>query len=372
MNFVVGRSFAHNFAKSLLYPRTVSNVLWNGMTSVFSYFLGERISQTLLPAQALKDDPSFVRDTRSLEAEFHRKLLNPEFSEISAENHVVSTHDDAELETLEITHTEQSRKNPADQQYIIYLVGNGMCYQDILRQCLSDCKEMKYNCLTYNYRNVMASTGTLHSKFDLISDLISQIERLRTQGVQAENINLCGHSLGAGIATVVAYIYSKMGVNMKLFNGRSFTTFSDLIYYQYPEGWSRTIWGNLARLKLKLTDLDIEALVPYLEIPEQNKSYIAVKESKREKDSKPDGVIDERVSLEYGLKNLRMRPKDLTAIEERNKVLYHGTKVLSFNRMFGCGHNDPIQTLRCKNLEENAQEYYRCFFSDAYRTKKMK
>lgn len=369
MKLNVSKTQTHDFAKSLLYPKTVTGILWRAITSGFGYFFDKKISQKLVPAQILTNDETFIRDTYTIEEQFNRKLSKPENSDVKAETHTVCTHDGAELETFELTHAEQETLAPDQQKYIIYLVGNGMCFQDIFKQLLDDCKALKYNTLSYNYRNVLRSTGEIHNKFDLISDLISQIERLRAQGIDLENIHLCGHSLGAGISTIVAHIYYKMGFNMKIFNGRSFTKFSDLVYYQHPEGWDRTIWGTLDKLKFTLTDLDIDALSAYLEIPEESKCYITVESNKSESRSVEDGVIARPASLHFGLTTHHQRPKDLHPDPNDELRLYHGTKVISTNNLAGYGHNDPIETLTCKDSKENAQEYYRKFFSTSYRQK---
>ena len=378
MNFSVPRTATHAFAYRLLYPNTLVSKLWGGITGTMGYLFGNSISKSLIPGQTLSEDESFVQGTRSLEAQFARDLSKPDNAVITAEKHVVTTHDDADLETIEFTHADQARKAPADRQYIIYLVGNSMCYQDILKDCLSDTKALGFNAVAYNYRNVMDSSGDISSKFDLISDLISQIERLKKQGVRSENIHLCGHSVGAGIATVVAYVYAKMGENIKLFNGRSFGQFSDILYYQQPEGWKRKIWGNFAKLKLKFADLDIDALSAYLEIPEQNKSFITVVKEASEPNSMPDGVIDVPASLFYGLQQRRQLPADLHPNASAEELRYQGALVFSHNRIAGCGHNDPIKYLVRKGAQgdeqqkalDNAQEYYREFFSPAYRAKK--
>lgn len=344
----------HRLAEKTLEPRGA----WGLCTRVCSYLFGASISKKILPSQTLHDD-DFINESKQLEGQFERKLATLDQQGITATKFKLRTYDNATLESIELKHPNQEQKDPYERHYVICLVGNGMCYQDLLRDMLDDCKNMQYNVLSFNYRNVLESNGTLTSQVPLILDLISQIERLKQQGIKPENIHLLGHSFGAAIATITASIYHLYGEQPDLVNGRSLSTAAEFVYFQHPEGLQRLIWGNLDRLKLALTNLNLNPVLAYSHIPVENKRYFYVKKVKTRNDSKPDGVIDHQASFHKGLKNtLRTNPGLFFA----HNPLTTGQKVLSFNRMFGFGHNDPTDLLQLPN-GTNARDLYRQFFT---------
>ncbi len=346
----------HNTAIQLLMP---SKFKW-AVTQVFSYLLGEHVSRTLLPAQLRSEDADDWQSTYQYEQRALRKLSTAGYSNLQSHKFHLQTTDGALLETIELKHQTQERKAVDQRKYAIYLVGNGMCYQDVLSEILLDARDLEINALAFNYRNVMDSSGTLTQYITLVLDVISQIERLKQNGISPDNIYIIGHSFGAAIGTIAAYVYASLNENVKLLNGRSFGSSNEFLYYLLPEGWQRTINGSLQDLALNLTGWNFSPAEFFALIPAANKRYIVIKNASAEDDCSPDGVIAHPASLHKGLKRFLQAHPEYTT-ENPDMICQ---KVLSFNRLFGFGHNDPMRTLQCVNSEENARDYYRRFIME--------
>lgn len=349
------KTAVHHFAEQVLVPKG----FWGLCTRIGSYLFGASVSQKILPSQVQHDD-DFVQGSNQLLRQFERKLSTPEFTGYTANRFFLKTYDDALLETMEIKHPAQEQNAPNQQQYMICLVGNGMCYQDILRDMLDDSKSMQFNVLSFNYRNVLDSDGDLTSQLPLILDVISQMERLKQQGIDPANIHILGHSFGAAVATVTAAIYHMYGERPDLVNGRSFSSAADFLYHQQPEGWQRMIWGNLDRLKLALTNLNLNPVEAYLQIHPDNREYFYVKKMKANPSSKPDGVIDHIASFHKGVKSIS---RGLFFTNPAQNPVNSGQKVISTNRLENMGHNDSAKYLNLPDDSSTACDRYRSFFT---------
>jgi acetyl esterase/lipase len=141
----------------------------------------------------------------------------------------VITHDGAHLDTFEIKHSSQNEIDPQHQKYIINLVGNGMCYEEIIPAMQRDANDLEANVVGFNFRGVSQSTSRAKSKDDLVIDGIAQVQRLLEQGVSPQNIILKGHSLGAGVASLVALHFHQLGQPINLFNSRSFSSITNVL-----------------------------------------------------------------------------------------------------------------------------------------------
>ncbi|MDR3502798.1 MAG: hypothetical protein P4L79_09465 [Legionella sp.] len=331
MPLPIPKSAAHKRAEKIFGTGSLLNPL-NWPKTAFCYFFGSSISKVVLPAQVLSTEQDFLQGTATLEASFVRKVdKNPM---LQLDFHTLDCFDGASLETMELTHNEQIDKPKAEQEYVIYLCGNGMCMQDLYHEIYDMCLATQRNFVAFNLKNVIKSHGTVRSELDLINDVISQIEHLRTEGVELNNICLVGHSLGAAFATLTAYTYYKEGTPIKIFNGRSFSNFASLSYLQEKNGGSSEFRAWMKKVSLQLSNFDIEVAKYYDKIPPQYKDYITINEGPTEGDEQntPDGVIPMEISLR-------------SAIRDQDE--YH--LVRSGNRLTGIGHNDPLRTLEAED-----------------------
>ncbi len=325
------KSSAHKRAEKIFGTGSLLNPL-NWPKTAFSYFFGSSVSKMVLPAQVLSTKRDFLQGTATLEDSFINKVRKNDQLEIDF--HTLDCFDGASLETMELIHSEQKEKPKAEQKYVIYLCGNGMCMQDLYNEIYDMCLSTQRNFVAFNLKNVIKSQGQVHSELDLINDVISQIEHLISAGVQPENICLVGHSLGAAFATLAAYVYYKEGTPIRIFNGRSFANFAYFAYLQEKNSGSSEFKAWLKKMSLQLSNFDIEVAKYFDEIPDEYKEYITIKEGPIDGDERniPDGVIPFEISL-------------------RSKIQDQGTNhlVRSTNTLFGFGHNDPLRTLETEN-----------------------
>ncbi len=327
-----------------------------------THLFGRKMSYQVLPAQNLANDDDYVRDILQSERFYEDKISK--LSHVRQNCMTVVSHDGAELETMELLHSSQESKLLAEQDHIICIQGNGMCFQDTLREMLADCEDMEWNIIGFNFRNVFRSTGESYEQMGMITDVITQIERLKQNGVDISKIKLLGHSTGAAVATLVSYVYNVCGEDVKIFNGRSFTSYSDFKYEQQPTAQDKMLKGNLFRLGLYLTNFELPALKYYKLLSDEVKEYIVIKKSSKVEGCVADGVIPKLASLHAGLKSERRALKQLLTEDGNIDALNEldNRKVFSFNKLYGFGHSDPVCYLECATSREDARTQYRKFF----------
>lgn len=338
MLFKVSQRSAHQTANTLF--GTGSLLSPSGLAkAAFCRFFGASISHVVLPAQKLSTDENFLQDTVTQELYFAAKVASNKLLE--QELHTLECFDGASLETMELSHQEQRDKPKSEQQYVIYLCGNGMCMQDLYEEIYKLSLSTKRNFVAFNLKNVIRSHGTIHHELDLINDVISQIERLRDQGVDPKNICLVGHSLGAAFATLTSYIYFKEGTPIKIFNGRSFSNFATLAYLHEKNSGSSELKAQFKKNLLLFSNFEIEVAKYYDLLPDEYKDYITIEELPiaGDKKSVPDGIIPPEVSLRHNV---------------QDQASTH--LVRSTNTLFGMGHNDPLYTLECHEDGQTADE----------------
>jgi len=338
MLYHVSISTAHSIAKDIFGSQNI-------VTKTFSMFFGASVSKLVLPAQNLTSDPDYVQYTKELEKLFQSKILKN--SQLSFELHQIESFDGALIETMELCHQEQLTKPKKEQRYVLYLCGNGMCMQELYNEIYLQCTQTKHNFVAFNYRNVIKSQGSINQELDLINDVISQVERLRDEGVPLKNICLVGHSLGAAFATLTSYVYLKEGEPLKIFNGRSFSNFASMTFWQAKHNGASNLEAMFKKMLLSLSNFEIEVAQYYNLLPDEDKDYITV-EQKDSGDGSTIGVPDGVIPPEASLGNC-----------VQDKSSRH--KVISTNRLFGFGHNDPLSTLMSHDNNKTADKLCREF-----------
>lgn len=274
-------------------------LLWDLIKLGANKLFGELVSGLVLPAQNDNfDDLTVTDDTVT-----HYNEEN-----LTCEKHEVITHDKAHLDTFEIKHAAQANIDPKFQKYIINLVGNGMCYEHIIDDMKEDAKALQANVVGFNLRGVGKSTGKAKSRDDLVADGISQVQRLLDQGVSPQNITLKGHSLGAGVASLVAQHFHQLGQPINLFNSRSFSTITNFLVGHirldrdedgqaigHKDSIGGRILGWLAKPFIKfavaLAKWEINAGSAFKSIPEAYRDYIVVRSGKGIRSNRIDDTV---------------------------------------------------------------------------------
>ncbi|EHL30421.1 alpha/beta fold hydrolase [Legionella drancourtii] len=293
-------------------------LLWDLIKLGANKLLGEWVGGLVLPAQNDNFDYLAVTDDA---------VSNYNGDELTCEKHEVITHDKVHLDTFEVQHESQIKIEPKYQKYIINLVGNGMCYEGIIADMMNDAMLLQANVVGFNFRGVGQSTSRAKSRNDLVADGIAQVQRLLAQGVSPQNITLKGHSLGAGVASLVAQHFHQLGQPINLFNSRSFSTITNFLVGHirlerdkdglaigHKDSIGGIILGWLAKpfvkLGVALVKWEINAGSAFKNLPAAYKDYIVVRSRKEIRGERiDDAVIPHYASIHKELTSERRAKK---------------------------------------------------------------
>lgn len=268
--------------------------LLSGVASVPNAIGGSVSSAAILPAKA-RPKPDQISILSEIKDE-----------KVHIEKHLVITHDNAELDTIEVADASTLNQDPKNKIYIIKFNGNGEQYEDEINRCVKDAKSLNCTIVAFNYRGVGYSTGNPNSKTTLVTDGIAEVQRVLDQGVSPKHIILDGLSLGGGIATLVAKHFYDKDKTVNLFNDRSFSSISstatNLIASELPNYLQQSL-ECASYSCLKATDWEMNAAAAYKKLPDHAKGYMFVaKKSTEHPDYDGDGVIPPAASLHAGVK----------------------------------------------------------------------
>jgi pimeloyl-ACP methyl ester carboxylesterase len=308
----------------LLFPPIL---LWDAIKVIGNRLGGVGLGKVILPAQSI-----YISECDRAIIQNHLGNLN-QLGQLNVVPHVIQTHDGAILDGIQISAiSDEPIPEPEKEKYIIYFNGNGICYEQMINQMVADAIELQCHCIGFNFRGVCQSTGVAKSKKDLINDGIAQVQFLLDQRVDPEHITLKGHSLGAAVATLVAKHMHDNGHKINIFNGRSFSTITNVVVGHirtrvsggsaqqtgHRETLGYKILGWLAtpfiKLALALTKWEINAAKAFRAIPEDYKEYMLVRSSAKTRRQqglgvKDDVVINHYASLHAALKDIRRAQK---------------------------------------------------------------
>lgn len=249
-------------------------------------------------------------------------------------------------------------------KYIIFFNGNNSFFE-LRHRFIEYCKiakQLDIQAVIFNYRGVGKSTGDVKNAICLKEDGIAMVDNLLSKGVPPENIILFGHSLGGGVASVVAEHFFDKGLHLSLFNSRSFSTLTYAATYLFPASVKMKItlnrnnskfynlfFGNrviskcitflkniiyiyptyyFIKFVFKYTDWEIDALSAYKKIPFERKSGIIVYSHPNEMNENTyvdDEVIAAEASMVKGMVSLDDIDNnvDKTKIERVRAIQYY-------------------------------------------------
>ena len=368
-------------AARIIFPPVL---LWDLIKLGANKWLGRWVGGLILQAQECKHYvPAVTNETVSYYNE----------PQLSCAKYKVITHDRVLLDTLEIVHQSQANKAPEHQKYIIHLTGNATCYEEIMHKMKEDAKALCTNVVGFNFRGVRSSTGRAKSTDDLVIDGIAQVQRLLDRGVSPKNIILKGHSLGGGVASLVAKHFHQLKQPIKIFNDRSFSTITNVVVGQIrgPERPGRIILGWLAnpfiKLALALVKWEINAGSAFRRIPEAYREYIVVRSRKALRSQYPDDrVIRHYASIHEALTSERSARKktidkalkrtddvisrtdpcqDRQALLDKRAALAQARKTMKDRKMetrdpYANGHCVSLDSLHSRS-EKSANTFFREF-----------
>ncbi|MGE3319434.1 MAG: hypothetical protein AB7I18_09050 [Candidatus Berkiella sp.] len=155
--------------------------------------------------------PAFIAQNNENQKKHPDRYVNVKRELLDAGNGV-------KLDTVELCKPE----NKESQEYVIYGWGRNDCYEYFLPRLATDALNLNKKIITFNFRNVGHSQGTLTHQQELVKDYKFQIERLIKKGVDPKNITCYAHSLCAAAATFGVRELELEGRYVRLYSDRSF------------------------------------------------------------------------------------------------------------------------------------------------------
>lgn len=310
------------FILKLIFPLTA---LWLGLKFLVNFFFGRMLGNVILRPQSIADIGDDLIDDISI---YNTETLN-------CTNEKIITHDNCELDTIEIKHKSQTDLPADKKKYVIYFPGRWGCYERSMEKIIDMANDLKTNVVSFNYRGVGKSTGRTYSKKNLYTDGIAQVQRLLDQGIDPEFIVLRGYSLGGAVATKVTKHFHDQGIMINVFNERSFSNVMHVIagflrHIGAPEKTghksgtlgiilSIVLWP-FVKLILLLTEWEIEAADEFKTLPVEHKEYIAVRSSKQQLQA------DEKISDDYGITHYASLHRALKPERKKEKTDIHNAR----------------------------------------------
>ena len=323
------------------YPKTTTNWFFSLFSnSSFSSGSVERgVGSLVLPAQS--------RTAQNVGQENLDRLSNN--YALAIDQGFIQTHDEARLHTVEITSELSNELLMKDRPFIIKFNGNGGQFEDSLDRYCKEVKVMGATIIAFNYRGVGQSQVTPTTFQDLVTDGIAQVQRLVDSGADSKHILLDGHSLGGGVATLVAEHFHQKGLPVYLWNDRSFASISKaaahLIAPNLPGVMGEVVESSIETSSwsvMNATGWDRNIASAYLRIPPQFRSHLVIDDVPR---ISGDGVIDFKASLHQAVRNSEQ-------CDTGYVVTYRGTR----------GHNAPRSALVYKeDRDVNGQDLFETF-----------
>ena len=216
----------------------------------------------------------------------------------------VATDDGAVLDTVEYSFANDNSTymiccNPRDVNYSLYLKDNFL-----KKVSEGACAKV----IAFNYRGIDRSQGLIITEEDLIVDTVAQVNRLIKKGIDASSITLYGFCLGGAVATLAAERLKSQGINVHLYNDRSFLTIPKFgVGFICPEKGNVLISSISSLLSILffpvislLTTIggwEMDAESAWKSIDNALKKYSVVKTVEDSKLNQFDGIINTSASI---------------------------------------------------------------------------
>lgn len=173
---------------------------------------------------------------------FYTRLINRYGDEVLAQRRInldffsLQTSDNAVLDSVAVTTQLENDKPITERRFIIMCLARDQNYINWLNDAHLTAHRVGCTVICFNYRGVCYSKGLVWTQTNMISDTLSQVDRLLALGVKAENIGLEGMCIGGAIATLAAAKLHARSDKVKLYNERSFRSLPRFISgYILPE-----------------------------------------------------------------------------------------------------------------------------------------
>jgi pimeloyl-ACP methyl ester carboxylesterase len=271
----------------------------------------------------------------------------------------------------------------SEKPWILYLPtadGHYMSQIDLLSAENFDLN--KYNVAAFNLRGSHLSEGWYANSYEVMQDVILQVNRILDKGVPPHRIIIAGHCYGGSLASMVAEYFDSREIRLGLFSDRA-PSGIDEVTEGYLEtmgsatGHRTTMIGKIVafiiapivEFFLWLTDFNLPAAPAYAKFPEERKAHLCLRSAKEKRENSPDdNVIAHRVSMHKKIKplmldasgNLNLTPEQ-KAKRKQSKFVYPGSNNRNGDEARYLGHFLPLRSLRQTHGKLNGREYFTQF-----------
>jgi pimeloyl-ACP methyl ester carboxylesterase len=207
-----------------------------GLMRLAKHGLGKLAGKIILPAQLMLTKAT-LDEARQEGVAWVDDNFRVNHEKLQVKRTTIETADHVKLDTMEILHPEESKKDPKDQKWIVFFPGNGMAYEHLIPLAAQLSKDIGANFYLGNYRGVGYSEQSPSKSKDLIVDGETMVQYLLNEKkIPPENVMVHGWSLGGAVANEVSALHQEKGHEMKLCNDRSFSTLYKEIKALLPAG----------------------------------------------------------------------------------------------------------------------------------------
>lgn len=309
-------------------------------------FFSKRMARNVLPALS--------RPAPDLETVQSKRVELSNTYEVEIQGGRVLTHDGAVLDTVEVTPHTLRNIDLNEKSFIIKFKGQKGFFESTFDDYVKDAVSSNMVVIGFNYRGVGHSKKSPLVFQDLVTDGIAQVQRLLDIGVNSEKILLDSESLGAAIATMVAFHFHEKKTPVYLFNSRSFSSLSYAAVETKMPGLPSP-FKYLLRRSIASIGWEADVAAAYKQIDIKYKAYMVV--AKPSHKSTGDTVIPHHCSLHRAVRKDEKYECKLTGNE--NKLT--GYKVLAEGQE-DIGHKDKRENLILKqNPQQSGQDIFLFF-----------
>lgn len=145
--------------------------------------------------------------------------------------------------------------NTPSDKYILVFNGKNDCYENHIESLKKLAEDTGANVVTFDYRGIRASVGTLHSKKSVLKDGASVLNYLtQKKGIDPNNILFYGHSLGGGIA---AEFHKEKNHPGALVSEASFSSLTSVVKNQGG------ILSRITSFVIRFSNWNFQAVAPF-------------------------------------------------------------------------------------------------------------
>ncbi|PJD96074.1 MAG: hypothetical protein CK425_06640 [Parachlamydia sp.] len=283
-----------------------------GLMRLTKYGLGKLAGKAILPSQVYSKE--MLDKARQEEINAVDKFAHVNYEKFQMTRSTIQTIDHVKLDTFEILHPLESKKDPKDQKWIVFFPPNGMAYEQLIGLATQLSIDIGANFYLGNFRGVGYSEKSPSKSKDLIVDGETMVQYLLSEKkIPAENVMVHGWSLGGAVANEVAALHQEKGHEMKLCNDRSFSTLYKEIKALLPLGIGHVAAPLAYSLGWKFNPAKF-----WKSIAEEHKMLSF---------HRKDQVISyKKASLYKAVKEAKMTNADKKLKKERQKVKAKGTR----------------------------------------------